>query len=92
MPKLLFHPKSHQIGEEESLFVTCCESGDPVVCIRCNDVAAYILSLMYPESCRKPDLIEAVQTHFQCTLEEAQTAVITVLNALQNREETNDGE
>lgn len=82
MPKLLFEPKEHKIGNNTEIFITAHKVGDPVVCIKCNDVAAFIISQMYPEHKPRLEIIPLVIDKFGCTAAEAEEAVETVISKL----------
>ena len=86
MPKLKFKPKSHTIGDNTDIFITACNSGEPAICIKCNDVAAFIINQMYPEHKPRKDIIPLVMAQFNCTEEEATEAVETVISKLTHKE------
>ena len=82
MPKLLFTPKKHFIGDNPDIFYTFAEKDAPTLCIKCNDVAAFILEQMHPEHKPRTEIIPMVVSEFGCTEEEATEAVQTVINTL----------
>lgn len=82
MPKLHFEPKEHIIGDNEDIFITAANEGEPVICIKCNDVAAFIIKQMYPEHKPRTEIIPLVVAEFGCTEAEATEAVATVISTL----------
>lgn len=82
MPILNFTPKSHKIGEETDVFITSSQAGDPVLCVKCNDVAEYIIGQMHPEHRSRQDIITNVVSRFSCTQKEATVAVQEVISGL----------
>lgn len=87
MPKLLFTPKKHFIGDNSDIFYTAAKKDEPVLCIKCNDVASFILEQMHPEHKPRIEIIPLVVTEFGCSEEEATQAVETVINALLKAQE-----
>ena len=92
MPKLKFEPKIHIFGIESDIFITAANEGEPVICIKCNDVAAFIIKKMYPEHKPRTVIAEMVADKFRCTSAEAARAVETVIYALQNKKENYENE
>ena len=89
MPKLLFTPKHHTIGDCPDIFYTATDKDGPVLCIKCNDAAAFILEQMYPEHKPRTEIIISVMNEYKCTEEEAKEAVETVIAALIKKKEDN---
>jgi len=92
MPKLLFKPKFHIIGENSDIFVTPCLNGQGAICIKCNELAAFILEQMYPEHKPRTEIAALVKQKFGCSEEDALLAVNTVISALLPKEEETDDE
>jgi len=92
MPKLLFTPKFHTIGENEEIFITSCKKNDGAICIKCNDVAAFIISKMYPEHMPRAQIAALTAEKFSCSEEEASEAVETVIQVLNPAKEENSNE
>ena len=82
MPKLKFEPKEHIVGDNEEIFITAANEGEPAICIKCNDVAAFIIKQMYPEHKPRTEIIPLVVAEFGCTEEEAKDAAETVISIL----------
>lgn len=82
MPRLLFTPKKHYIGDNPDIFYTFAEKDAPTLCIKCNDVAAFILEEMHPGHKPRTEIVSLVVAKFGCTEEEATEAVETVINTL----------
>ena len=82
MPKLHFEPKEHIIGDNKEIFITSANAGEPVICIKCNEVAAFIIKQMHPEHKPRKEIIPLVVEQFGCTVEEATEAVETVISTL----------
>ena len=93
MPKLLFKPIEHKIGENRETFITGEKKGEPVLCIKCNDEAAFIIKQMYPEHKPRKEIIPLVIAKFGCTEEEATEAVEGVIKTLSalNKGKTQEG-
>ncbi len=87
MPKLLFKPKFHSIGDQTDIFVTSCEDGAPIVCMRCNDVAKFILEQMYPDHKPRAEIIPEVMAQFSVSQAEATEAVNKVITKLLDKGE-----
>ncbi|MGI6279437.1 MAG: hypothetical protein ACOYJS_02630 [Acutalibacteraceae bacterium] len=82
MPKLLFTPKEHKIGDNQDIFITACKNGENALCIKCNEVAAFIIRQMHPQHKPRLEIIPLVVSEFGCTYAEAAQAVNTVINKL----------
>ena len=85
MPKLNFQPKTHIIGDNKDIFITATNSGEPAICIKCNDVAAFIINQMYPEHKPRKEIIPLVMAQFNCSVEGAGEAVETVISKLTHK-------
>lgn len=92
MPKLIFEPKVHIIGDNEDIFITATNEGEPTICIKCNDVAAFIIKKMYPDHKPRTEIAEMVAHKFGCTSSEATRAVETVISALLTEKENTENE
>lgn len=92
MPKLNFTPKTHYIGENTDIFITSCKKGDPPICMKCNDVAAFIIGQMYPEHKPRTEIVPLVMEKFSCSEEESIEAVQTVISTLLPPKEETENE
>lgn len=92
MPKLLFEPKFHRIGDNQEFYCTSCRKDDPVIFIKCDEVGKFILEQMYPEHKSRKDIAPLVVERFGITLTEA-TDIIQdlVLKLLGERAESSNG-
>lgn len=86
MPKLLFTPVQHNVeieGDEANIFITSKHDGDGVVCIKCNEFAAFIINQMHPEHKPRTEIITAVLERYpEMTEEEATEEVNGVIEKL----------
>lgn len=82
MPKLLFTPKTHIIGNNTDTFITSSAKGDNPLCIKCNSVAAFIIGQMHPEHKPRTEIIPLVMEEFGCSKDDAEQAVKTVISTL----------
>lgn len=85
MPKLLFEPKFHTIGDQKDIFVTSSKRKEPILCIRCNEMAKFILEQMYPDHTPRTEIIPKVMARFSISEEEATTAVNQVISTLKSK-------
>lgn len=92
MPRLLFTPKKHFIGDNYDIFYTAAKNNEPTLCIKCNNVAAFILEQMHPDHKPRTEIIPLVVAEFGCTEEEAAEAVKTVINTLLKVKEETENE
>lgn len=92
MPKLLFEPKFHIIGDQTDIFVTSHKKNDPILCIRCNEMAKFILEQMYPDRKPRTEIIQEVMKHFSVSEEEAATEVNQVILILRNKGDESSNE
>lgn len=95
MPKLLFEPVINKVGEDEYIIVPKSESTNVRCAMKCNGVAAYIVSLMYPNHIPREDMGAMVLEHFPdlyATEEEAQMDVNSVISIMRGgTSATSDG-
>ena len=82
MPKLLFTPKFHTIGDNTDYFCTSCKYDDPVIFIRCNEMGKFILEQMHPKHTPRTEIVSLVVERFGCSYEEAVESVEMVITAL----------
>lgn len=86
MPQLLFTPVQHTVNVEEdeaNIFITSKHDGEPVLCIKCNEFAAFIINQMHPEHKPRTEIVAAVLEHYpELTEEEATEEVNGVIEKL----------
>lgn len=94
MPKLLFTPVQHNIetDDEANIFITSKHDGEPVICCKCNELAAFIINQMYPEHKPRTEIIKAVLEQYpEATEKEATEAVNGVINILTGTNKSTEG-
>ena len=95
MPKLLFTPVQHKIQteDESNILITSKHDGEPVLCIKCNELAAFIINQMHPEHKPRTEIVAAVLERYpEATEEEATEAVNGVIDALKGANSNGEGE
>lgn len=80
--KLNFEPVTNKIGND--YFIVPKNDADGVkVVMKCNEVGAFIVNLMYPDNRTRDELIALTSEQYpDATLEEVEAAVDGVRNAL----------
>ena len=95
MPKLLFTPVQHKIETEDeaNILITPKHDGEPAVCIKCTEGAAFIINQMHPEHKPRTEIVMAVLERYpELTETEATEAVNGVIAALQGAKSSGTGE
>lgn len=94
MPKLLFTPVRHKVETEDeaNIFITSKHDGEPVLCIKCNELAAFIIEQMHPEHRGRAEIITAVLERYpDMTEEEATEEVNGVIDKLRASNSNTEG-